>query len=208
MAIVAGIGGGTGSGKTTLARALAARWPDQTLLIEHDWYYRDQKTVPVEKRIFTNYDHPDALETDLLAAHLGQLMQGDPVEAPIYDFAWHTRSASKRLLTPRPLMIVEGIHVLHDPALRGLFTLKVFVDTPADLRFIRRLRRDVAERGRTMESVTQQYLDHVRPMHEQFVEPARRYADCSVSGENADQALQEVSARIAQAAQAQGIDCA
>jgi uridine kinase len=198
MTLVVGIAGGTGSGKTTLARALAERFAPNALLVEYDWYYRDQSAVSPEHRAARNYDHPDALETSLLTEHLRRLMAGESVAAPVYDFATHTRTGETRQLEPQLLILVEGIHALHPPELRRLFALGVYVDAPADIRFIRRLRRDLAERGRDVESVVRQYLEQVRPMHEQFVEPARRHAGLEVSGEDQDEAIEQTAAAIAE----------
>lgn len=194
MTIIAGIAGGSGGGKTTLAAALEEHFKPKILRIECDWYYRPQDALTLEQRALTNYDHPDAVESGLLAAHLRRLASGECVEAPVYDFALHTRRPETRRLTPHPILLVEGIHALHYPELRAMYAWKVFVEAPADIRFIRRLQRDMLERGRTAESVVQQYLAQVRPMHEQFVEPVRAYADIIVSGENLEASLEQVIA--------------
>jgi len=176
--VVIGVGGGTGSGKTTVADAILARvGRERVALIPHDAYYRDLSHLPFEERVKTNFDHPDSLETELLVAHLDALCAGRTVAMPVYDFSTHTRTDETRRVTPRPVVLVEGILVFVERALRERFDIKVYVDADADLRFIRRLRRDIAERGRTMESVIAQYLDTVRLMHLEFVEPSKRYAD-------------------------------
>ena len=176
--LIIGVAGGTGSGKTTVANAIVRRVRAEHLaFVQHDAYYRDQSHLPLSERVHTNYDHPDSLETELLIEHLRQLRAGHSIEMPTYDFAKHTRSSHTQRVEPRPVILVEGILIFVDRALRELFDIKVFVDTDADIRFIRRLRRDIAERGRTVESVIEQYLETVRPMHMEFVEPSKRYAD-------------------------------
>lgn len=176
--IIVGVAGGTGSGKTTVSQAILDRvGRDRIAYIQHDAYYRDRSHLPLEERAQINFDHPDALETELLVKHLQQLRAGEPIEVPIYDFATHTRTASTRQVEPRPVILVEGILIFADSTLRDVLEVKIFVDTDADLRFIRRLERDLAERGRTMRSVIDQYLTTVRPMHLEFVEPSKRYAD-------------------------------
>ena len=176
--VVIGVGGGTGSGKTTVADAILARvGRERVALIPHDAYYRDLSHLPFEERVKTNFDHPDSLETELLVAHLDALCAGRTVAMPVYDFSTHTRTDDTRRVAPRPVVLVEGILVFVERALRERFDIKVYVDADADLRFIRRLQRDIAERGRTMESVIAQYLSTVRLMHLEFVEPSKRYAD-------------------------------
>ena len=194
MTRIVGIAGGTGSGKTTLAAALAESLRGEAAVIAHDWYYRDQAHLPFEERLRTNYDHPDALETELLLADLDQLRAGVDIDAPQYDFTRHLRAPETRRIDPCPIVIVEGLHVLGEAALRDMLDLGVFIDAPADLRFIRRLQRDLAERGRTVENVVGQYLGQTRPMHEAFVEPSRVHADIVLDGAapletNAAQAL-------------------
>lgn len=175
---VIGIAGGTGSGKTTVVQKLLESYgQDQVVCIPHDNYYRDQSEKPLSERIRTNYDHPNALETELLIEHLQQLAANRSVRIPVYDFVQHTRAATTIDILPRKVILVEGILILDSKPLRELFDLKIFVDTDADVRFIRRLTRDIAERGRTVESVIGQYLSTVKPMHEEFVEPSKRYAD-------------------------------
>lgn len=176
--LVIGIAGGSGSGKTTIAHAIVEPLSaDDVSFLEHDAYYRDQRDVPFEERVRTNYDHPDSLETDLLVRHIGDLRAGHPIEKPVYDFAGHTRTDATVEVKPTRVVVVEGILILVEPALREVMDLRIYVDTDADLRLMRRLQRDIEERGRTVESVMRQYLATVRPMHLQFVEPSKRYAD-------------------------------
>ena len=196
--VTIGVAGGTGSGKTTVARAILQRIGSERIVhLEQDEYYRDLSHLPMEERRKVNFDHPDALETDLFVAHLAQLQAGQPVESPICDFATYTRLARTRRLEPRPVILVEGILILAEKSVRERLDIKVFVDTDADLRFIRRLMRDTAQRGRTPESVVQQYLATVRPMHLEFVEPSKRYADIIIPEGGFNRvALDLVTARI------------
>src|SRR5882724_13232081 len=176
--MIIGICGGTGSGKTTVAnRILETVSAEEVVFIEQDLYYRNLKDMPLDYRNAANFDHPDAIDNELLAHHLKKLRAGEPVELPIYDFRTHTRLSATTPIEPKPIVIVEGILIFAEPRLLEQMDIKVFVDTPDDIRFIRRLRRDVAERGRTVESVIEQYLATVRPMHMQLVEPSKRYAD-------------------------------
>lgn len=176
--LIIGVAGGTGSGKTTIANAImTAIDHPQMALIQHDAYYKDAGHLPLAERIKINFDHPEALETDLLVRHLTELAAGRPVEIPAYDFATHTRLKTGVPLKPAKVIIVEGILIFCDRALRDLMDLKIFVDTDGDLRFIRRLKRDIQERGRSLDSIVAQYLGTVRPMHIAFVEPSRKYAD-------------------------------
>ena len=176
--VVIGVAGGSGSGKTTVSQAILQRvGNDRIVYIQHDAYYRDRSYLPFEERVRINYDHPDSLETDLLIAHIKALQAGQSIELPIYDFAKHVRKSETRRIDSRSIVLIEGILIFVDRALRELFDVKIFVDTDADLRLIRRLQRDIAERGRTHESVVAQYLETVRPMHLEFVEPSKRYAD-------------------------------
>jgi uridine kinase len=177
-AVVIGVAGGSGSGKTTVVSKIAdSLGSDQAVVLEHDRYYRDHKELRLEERAALNYDHPDSLETDLLVRHVAELSAGRAVDLPAYDFTRHARKQATDHVEPRRAIIVEGILIYTDAALRDLMDVKVFVDTDDDTRFIRRLQRDVAERGRTMQSVVDQYLGTVKPMHLEFVEPSKRYAD-------------------------------
>ena len=176
--VVIGVAGGTGSGKTTVVtKIMDSLGDDAVSFIQHDFYYKDHPELTLEDRGALNYDHPDALETSLLAAHLEELRNGRVVKAPRYDFSLHARKTETQSIEPRRAIILEGILILVDEALRELMDIKVFVDTDPDVRFIRRLQRDLNERGRTMESVIDQYQKTVRPMHLEFVEPSKRYAD-------------------------------
>jgi uridine kinase len=173
-----GIAGGTGSGKTTVANMIVERVGAQYIAyLPHDAFYRDLSHLPPEKRAEVNFDHPNSLETELLIQHIQQLKVGQPIDLPIYDFKTHTRTSQTRPLHPQPIILVEGILIFAEPKLLPLYDIKIFVDTDADIRFIRRLQRDIQERGRTTESVIDQYLATVRPMHLEFVEYSKRYAD-------------------------------
>jgi len=179
--LVIGMAGGSGSGKTTIAAAIVETvGADSVALIQHDAYYRDLAHVPLEARTQVNFDHPDSLETELLVAHLTELRHGRSIEHPVYDFSTHTRTDRTVRVDPERVVIVEGILVLAEPELRALMDLRIYVDTDADLRLLRRLRRDLIERQRTIESVLDQYMSTVRPMHLQFVEVSKRYADIIV----------------------------
>jgi uridine kinase len=176
--MIIGICGGTGSGKTTVAnRILESVSASEVVFIQQDSYYRNLKDLPLDYRRAVNFDHPDALDNDLLVHHVRRLRAGERVELPIYDFKTHSRLNETILIEPKPIVIVEGILIFSDPRLLEQMDIKVFVDTPDDIRFIRRLRRDIAERGRTVDSVIEQYLATVRPGHILFVEPSKRYAD-------------------------------
>lgn len=175
--LVIGIAGGTGSGKTTIADyILGTVGPEKIAFLPHDAYYHELHHLSPAERAKVNFDHPASLETDLLIKHIHQLKAGQPIELPHYDFKTHTRTDKTTLIEPQQILIVEGILIFAEPELRKLFDLRIYVDTDADIRFIRRLRRDIEERGRTTESVIDQYLDTVRPMHLEFVEPSKRYA--------------------------------
>lgn len=176
--LVLGVAGGSGSGKTTLVeRILAALEPGSTARLEQDAYYRDRPDLGIEARAAINYDHPDSLDNDLLVAHVAALAHGQPVQRPVYDFVTYRRLPGAQPIPPAPVVIVDGILVLQNAALREAMDLKLYVDTDSDVRLVRRLRRDIRERGRTVESVLRQYMESVRPMHLQFVEPSKRYAD-------------------------------
>jgi uridine kinase len=178
---VIGVAGGSGSGKTTVVRTIAdSLGPDRATVLEHDRYYRDRPDLRLEERAALNYDHPDSLETDLLVTHLRALRQGETVDLPTYDFARYARRSVFETVHPRRAIIVEGILIFADAELRRLMDVKVFVDTDDDTRFIRRLQRDLNERGRSVQSVIDQYLGTVKPMHLEFVEPSKRYADIIV----------------------------
>ena len=179
--VVIGVAGGTGSGKTTVVRRIVDTLGGaEVTVLEQDRYYRDHPELRLEERASLNYDHPDSLETALLVEHLLALKAGRTIEVPVYDFTRHSRKAARDTLTPHSAVIIEGILIFTDAELRALMDVKVFVDTDADTRFIRRLQRDVSERGRTVESVIDQYLSTVKPMHLEFVEPSKRYADVIV----------------------------
>lgn len=185
--IIIGVAGGTGSGKTTVTRAICNQIEEKSvLMIEQDYYYKDQSHLPFEERLKTNYDHPFAFDNDLLIEHIEKLCRWEPIEKPVYDYERHTRSDKTIYCEPKEVIILEGILVLEDERLRNMMDIKVFVDTDSDLRIIRRIMRDIKERGRTIESVIDQYINVVRPMHLQFVEPAKRYADIIIpeGGEN------------------------
>lgn len=176
--LVIGIAGGTGSGKSTVAKVIIDRvGANHIALLPHDAYYKDLANLAPAQRTTINFDHPDSLDTNLLIQHIKQLKCYESIELPIYDFKTHTRTGTSIILQPQPVILVEGILILAEVGLRELFDVKIFVDTDADIRFIRRLERDIAERGRTSASVIQQYLSTVRPMHMEFVEPSKRYAD-------------------------------
>ncbi len=196
--LIIGVAGGTGSGKTTVANRILERVGAENIAyIPHDAYYIDLRHLPQEERAKTNFDHPNSLETPLFAAHIRQLRESEPVEIPVYDFTTHTRTTETLHIDPAPIVMVEGILIFAEPELRALCDVKLFVDTDADIRFIRRLRRDVQERGRTVESVIEQYLRTVRPMHLEFVEPSKRYADVIIpEGGFNEVAIEMVAARI------------
>src|SRR5699024_10265836 len=175
--IIIGVAGGSGSGKTTVARNICHRFADSVSLIEQDAYYKDQSHLPLEERVKTNSDHPLAFDNALLIEHLDQLLNRQSVEKPVYDYERHTRSEQTITVEPTDVIILEGILILEDKKLRERMDIKVFVDTDADVRILRRLERDMKDRGRSLDSVIQQYLTVVRPMHLQFIEPAKRYAD-------------------------------
>ncbi|WP_052326764.1 uridine kinase [Deinococcus peraridilitoris] len=195
---VIGVAGGSGSGKTTVTlRVVSTVGAAGAAVLNQDNYYRDQSDIPFDARLGTNYDHPAAFDWELLLAHLDALTSGVPIEMPTYDFTQHTRAARTQTVLPAPVVVLEGFFALYDARLRDRMHLKVFVDADADVRFIRRFLRDTSERGRTPDSVIQQYLDYVRPMHLQFVEPTKRYADVIIPhGGMNEPALDMLTARI------------
>lgn len=195
---VIGIAGGTGSGKTTVARRIYdSLHLDSAVFLDHDSYYRELDHLPMEERRRVNFDHPDSLDNDLLVEHLQRLIAREAIDKPVYDFAAHTRAGTTVRIEPRDVILVEGILIFVDPRLRDLFDLKIFVDTEADVRFIRRMRRDLELRGRTVESVVEQYLGTVRPMHFEFVEPSKRYADVIIPrGGNNTPGIEVIAARV------------
>lgn len=197
--LVIGLAGGTGSGKTTVANVILQRvGAHRIAYVPHDAYYRNFSDLPRAQRDRINWDHPNSLDTDLMIQHVQALKAGRAVDLPVYDFTTHSRTAQTVRVEPQPIIIVEGILIFADARLRNLFDVKIFVDTDPDIRFIRRLQRDIAERGRTAESVIQQYLDTVRPMHLEFVEPSKRYADVVIpEGGLNEVAMDMVVARIA-----------
>ena len=175
--LIIGVAGGTGSGKTTLTRRLAERFGDDLCVIYHDNYYRAHNDIDYEERCRLNYDHPEAFETELLVNDLKQLRLGNAIHCPVYDFTIHNRSQDTLLIPSTPVLVIDGILILEDPDLRDMMNIKVFVDTDADVRILRRIERDINERGRSLASIRDQYLKTVKPMHEKFVEPSRKYAD-------------------------------
>lgn len=176
--VVIGVAGGSGSGKTSVTKAIIDSFKGHSILmIEQDYYYKDQSHLPMEERLKTNYDHPLAFDNDLLIEHIEKLLRYEAIEKPVYDYAIHTRSSNIIDVEPKDVIILEGILILEDERLRDLMDMKLYVDTDADLRIIRRLLRDIKERGRSMDSVIEQYVNVVRPMHNQFIEPTKRYAD-------------------------------
>lgn len=176
--IVIGVTGGSGSGKTSVSRAILDKFTDVSiLLLEQDFYYKDQSRLPFEERLKTNYDHPFAFDTDLFIEDLMKLIRYESIDQPVYDYAKHTRSDKVIHREPKDVIIVEGILILEDERLRKLMDIKVYVDTDDDIRIIRRIKRDMEERGRTLDSVIHQYLSVVKPMHQQFIEPTKKFAD-------------------------------
>lgn len=184
--IIVGIAGGTGSGKTSVARRVREGVGERSAMIQHDWYYFDQHHLDLDARAQLNFDHPNALDNDLLVAHLRQLKSGQAVEAPQYDFTRHARAEETVRINPLPVIVVEGILLFAIPELREVFDIKLYVDTDADIRVFRRVRRDIRERGRDFEAIREQYYRTVRPMHLEFVEPSKRWADLIIpeGGEN------------------------
>jgi uridine kinase len=195
---VVGVSGGTGSGKTTVSRTIqAAVGPERIAYLQHDSYYNDHSHLSPEERAHGNYDHPDSLDTPLLVRHLQELCNWKAVEVPIYNFATHTRTSMTERVEPAPIILLEGILIFSEKELRELIDMRIYVDTDADIRFIRRLHRDIAERGRTLDSIIDQYMSTVRPMHLEFVEPSKRYADIIVpEGGNNRVAMEMIVSRI------------
>ena len=176
--IVIGVAGGSGSGKTSVTKSIYEKFKGHSIMIlEQDYYYKDQSHLPFEERLKTNYDHPLAFDNDLLLEHINKLLNYESIDKPVYDYAMHTRSEEVIHVEPKDVIILEGILVLEDERLRDIMDIKLFVDTDADLRIIRRMMRDIKERGRSIDSVIEQYTSVVRPMHNQFIEPTKRYAD-------------------------------
>ena len=196
--LVIGIAGGSGSGKTTAADIILQKVGKQRIAyLQHDSYYRDFNNLPLNQRREVNFDHPDSLDSDLMQGHILQLKQWKPIELPVYDFTTHSRTTETMRVEPRRVILVEGILIFAEPALRSLFDVKIFVDTDADIRLIRRMKRDIEERGRTTEMVVKQYINTVRPMHLEFVEPSKRYADVIIpEGGLNEVAMDMVIARI------------
>ena len=178
--LILGVAGGSGSGKTTLVRALMERFGEDITVISHDNYYKAHNDLTYDERALLNYDHPDAFETDLLIEHLRLLRQGRTIHCPVYDFTQHNRSEDVLEIAPKKVIVIEGILIFADPTLRNEMDVRIFVDADSDVRLCRRIRRDVRKRGRTLESVIDQYLATVKPMHEQFVEPSKKFANVIV----------------------------
>jgi len=194
--LLIGIAGGTGSGKSTFADGLKGLFPDEITIISYDNYYKPQDHLSMDDRVKTNYDCPDALDTDLLVKHLRILQRGESVEIPNYDFCIHTRRSDFSTVVPTPIIIVDGILTFHDERLREMFDIKIFADADADERILRRLRRDVTERGRDIDGVIRQYIETVKIMHGIYVEPTKKYADIMINGGKNKTALDIVAARI------------
>ncbi len=197
-AMLIGIAGGTGSGKSTFAEGLRDLFPNDITIIAYDNYYKPQDDISFEERVKTNYDCPDALDTDLLVEQLHMLADGEAIDIPVYDFCVHTRKGRTEHIEPRPIVIVDGILTFHDERLREMFDLKIFADADADERILRRLRRDVNERGRDIDGVIKQYVDTVKIMHGIYVEPTKKYADIVVNGGMNKIALDVVASKISQ----------
>lgn len=195
---VIGLGGGSGSGKSTFAERLTARYPGQVTVLGSDNYYRRHDEMTLEARSHLNYDAPEALELDLLVEHLQALKRGEAVDCPVYDFSVHNRSGQTIRLQPRPVLLVDGILILWEERLRALMDLRIYVEADADERILRRIRRDVVERGRTLDNVSQQYLSTVKPMHNRYVEPSKKEADIIINGGLNQAAFELVCARIEQ----------
>ncbi len=195
--VIIGIAGGTGSGKSTFTNRIKDLYGDRVSVLYHDSYYRAQDDLPLEERMKVNYDHPDSLETELLLEHLKSLKEGKAIESPVYDYTQHNRAKETVTVEPRDVILLEGILVLADAKLRKLLDIKIFVDTDADERILRRVRRDTLERGRSIQSIIDQYLATVKPMHNKYVEPSKAYADLVVNGGLNDVALDLVATKVA-----------
>lgn len=193
---IIGIAGGSGSGKSTFARRLTEKFPDSVSLVSCDNYYKAHDDIPLEERRLLNYDAPEALEFDLMVSHLRALKEGRAVDCPVYDFTLHNRSDKVVRIDPRPVIIVDGILILSDPALRETFDLKIYVETDADERILRRARRDMEVRGRRIDDIMAQYLNTVKPMHETHVEPSKKHADLILNGGLNPVALEVVESRV------------
>ncbi len=195
--IVIGIAGGTGSGKSTLVKKIKEEFNDRTTILSHDFYYKQHNDITFEQRKKLKYDHPDSFDTDLMIEHIRELASGREIQRPVYDFTIHNRVDDTVTVKPAKVIIVEGILIFENKELRDMFDIKLFIDTDADVRIIRRILRDVSERGRTLESVVNQYLTTVKPMHEQFVEPYKKYADIIIpEGGHNQVAIEMVNHRI------------
>jgi uridine kinase len=197
--LIIGIAGGTGSGKTTFTNRLEKEFGERICVLHHDNYYRAQDELTMQERRRTNYDHPDQLESELLARHLNELKKGRAIKSPVYDFAAHTRSKEERLVKPAPVIVVEGILIFANQELCNMFDIKIFVEADADERILRRAARDIKERGRDIDGIIEQYLTSVKPMHEKFVEPTRRLADIVINGGKNDIAFDLIKRKIEQA---------
>lgn len=195
---IIGVAGGSGSGKTTVtAKVLETIGPDMAAVIVQDYYYRDQAHLTFEQRLATNYDHPHAFDWPLLIEHIEELLAGRAIQMPVYDFTHHTRAAETITVKPAPVIVIEGLFPLYDAALRDMMSLKIFVDTDPDVRFIRRLQRDIRERGRSADHVIEHYLATVRPMHNQFIEPTKRFADVILPHGANDPAVDIITTKVA-----------
>jgi uridine kinase len=193
---VIGIAGGSGSGKSTFARRLTERFSDSVALVSCDNYYRAHDDIPLEERRLLNYDAPESLEFDLMVSHLQALKRGEAVDCPVYDFTLHNRSDKVLHIDPKPVILVDGILIFSDPALRETFDLRIYVETDADERILRRARRDMEVRGRHIDDIMEQYLTTVKPMHEQYVEPSKKHADLILNGGMNPVALEVVAGRV------------
>lgn len=196
--LVIGIAGGTGSGKTTVANNIVRRLDiDAATVIQQDAYYRDLRDLAPAQRALRNFDHPDSIENELFVRHLRGLKSGEAIDQPVYDFTHHLRTSETVKISPRDVIIAEGILLFHFPDIKEVLDIKIYVDTPPDIRLLRRIQRDIRDRGRTLENVTEQYLSTVRPMHEEFVEPSKRFADVIVpEGGHNDIAIDMIASRI------------